>query len=193
MSIYEKQRMEIKEQILDAAINLFKTKGYDKTSITEITKEVGIAKGTFYNYFDSKKAILFIWAEDAVKKLDMSKFFNNSNSVKENIHAFIETISYTIVENQNLYLRCLKEIHLIESNIENKDTFDFKPLYLNIFKASKDFESIENKHLKTKIGVLNNSLFMGIIDFFNNQSDKTSLESYLKEIADICLYGIYTR
>ena len=43
------------EQILAAARKLFKEKGYDGTTIAEIVKEAGVAQGTFYLYFSSKR------------------------------------------------------------------------------------------------------------------------------------------
>lgn len=193
MSIYEKQRMEIKQTILDTSIDLFIAKGYEETSITKITAEVGIAKGTFYNYFDSKKDILFVWAENTVKNLDISKALNPSSTIKENLYIFIEIITKAIVENERLYLTFLKEVQTMDFNTENEESFDFKSLYSNIFNISKDFNLIENKNLDTKIKVLDNCLFRGIIDYFNNHIDNKSLSTYLKEIVDICLYGIYSR
>lgn len=47
-----------KNELLDAAEHLFTTKGYDKTSISDIVKYVNVAKGTFYYYFESKDEIL---------------------------------------------------------------------------------------------------------------------------------------
>ena len=46
------------EQILDAARRLFLTKGYEATTIEDVLTAVGIAKGTLYNHFPGKEAIL---------------------------------------------------------------------------------------------------------------------------------------
>jgi AcrR family transcriptional regulator len=46
------------EEILDAAEYLFNSKGYLHTTVNDILREVGIAKGTFYYYFPSKEALL---------------------------------------------------------------------------------------------------------------------------------------
>ena len=40
--------------ILDAAIKLFRHYGYRRTSMEDIAREAGVAKGTLYLYFDSK-------------------------------------------------------------------------------------------------------------------------------------------
>lgn len=58
-----------KAEILHAAEKLFKQYGYEKTPIDSIIKEAGIAKGTFYYYFKSKKDILDAMVEQARSKL----------------------------------------------------------------------------------------------------------------------------
>jgi len=47
-----------RNEIIDVAQKLFLTKGYDDTSVQDILDGAGIAKGTFYHYFDSKMALL---------------------------------------------------------------------------------------------------------------------------------------
>lgn len=44
-----------REQILSAARKVLDTKGYDATTVSDIVKEAGVAQGTFYLYFESKK------------------------------------------------------------------------------------------------------------------------------------------
>lgn len=63
----------MKEQIQDALISagrmLFLTYGFQKTTIQDITKKVGIATGTFYNYFYSKEHLYFVILEQEEKQL----------------------------------------------------------------------------------------------------------------------------
>lgn len=53
-----KEYDERRNEILDTAERLFHTKGYEKCTINDILREVGIAKGTFYYYFKSKQEVL---------------------------------------------------------------------------------------------------------------------------------------
>ena len=46
-----------RQRLLDAAERVFGTKGYFGASITDITREAGTAQGTFYLYFNSKRAV----------------------------------------------------------------------------------------------------------------------------------------
>lgn len=47
-----------RNEILDAAEQLFVSKGFDKTSTNDILHQVGIARGTLYYHFKSKEEIL---------------------------------------------------------------------------------------------------------------------------------------
>ena len=47
-----------KTEIIDAAEKLFASKGYDKATVNDILSANGIAKGTFYYYFNSKEEVL---------------------------------------------------------------------------------------------------------------------------------------
>ncbi len=44
-----------REQLLRAARKVFRAKGYDGASVSEIVREAGVAQGTFYLYFPSKR------------------------------------------------------------------------------------------------------------------------------------------
>ena len=53
-----KDAAERKNEILDAAEELFAARGYEETSTGDILKRVGIARGTLYYHFQSKEEIL---------------------------------------------------------------------------------------------------------------------------------------
>ncbi|MEP7289809.1 MAG: TetR/AcrR family transcriptional regulator [Chloroflexota bacterium] len=47
-----------RNQILDAATQVFAAKGFHRATIKDVAKAAGIADGTIYNYFDNKTAVL---------------------------------------------------------------------------------------------------------------------------------------
>ncbi|HDR4686564.1 TetR/AcrR family transcriptional regulator [Bacillus cereus] len=53
-----KEYEERRKEILETAERLFLAKGYTKTTVNDILKEIGIAKGTFYHYFKSKEEVM---------------------------------------------------------------------------------------------------------------------------------------
>lgn len=46
-----------RQRILDAGEKVFGERGYEAASIVDITREAGVAQGTFYLYFNGKKAV----------------------------------------------------------------------------------------------------------------------------------------
>ncbi|HLS10263.1 TetR/AcrR family transcriptional regulator [Lentibacillus sp.] len=47
-----------KEEMLDAAVQLFQKNGFHATSVEDITSACGISKGGFYKHFDSKESMI---------------------------------------------------------------------------------------------------------------------------------------
>ncbi|MCL6604826.1 MAG: TetR/AcrR family transcriptional regulator [Paenibacillus sp.] len=52
------RKQVFKEHIFMQAMKLFNEKGFDRVTVDEITQVSGVAKGTFYNYFPKKEAVL---------------------------------------------------------------------------------------------------------------------------------------
>ena len=46
-----------RERIIDAAIEVFCTSGYDSASMADVAAKAGVGKGTLYLYFDSKESL----------------------------------------------------------------------------------------------------------------------------------------
>jgi len=61
---------EMEKVITNCTIELFKNKHFDKISIMEITKYVGISRVTFYNYFQNKEDILDVLIENLLNDFD---------------------------------------------------------------------------------------------------------------------------
>ncbi|WP_332854944.1 TetR/AcrR family transcriptional regulator [Duganella sp. S19_KUP01_CR8] len=47
----------VKEQIVTAGLNLLHSKGFNATSVQDITEAAAVPKGSFYNHFASKEAL----------------------------------------------------------------------------------------------------------------------------------------
>ena len=77
-----------KRKIFETSMKLFAEKGYEATSIEEITATVGVAKGTLYYHFSSKEEIFNFLIEEGIKLLQNSidiktaKFPNYIDKIK---------------------------------------------------------------------------------------------------------------
>jgi AcrR family transcriptional regulator len=54
----EQRKLELRQEIIDAAFDCFAERGYHATGIADIAARLGIGHGTFYRYFDNKRDIV---------------------------------------------------------------------------------------------------------------------------------------
>ncbi|MBV5278997.1 MAG: TetR/AcrR family transcriptional regulator [Campylobacteraceae bacterium] len=115
---------EKKCSIAKASIDLFCEKGIQQTSIEEIAKSAGVAKGTVYLYFKNKEEIVFaIWdmiVERHIKAFESSitpsmsakekiiqfyKFseFDNKDESEKILHLYQHFLSSMLVDNSGLF------------------------------------------------------------------------------------------
>jgi AcrR family transcriptional regulator len=59
----EDVRSETRQRLLEAATEEFAREGYAGANVDRISKAAGFAKGTIYNYFDSKRALMLALIE----------------------------------------------------------------------------------------------------------------------------------
>ena len=59
MKKVELNKKKKQDALLNTAYHLFTEKGFQKTSISDIVNEAGVAKGTFYLYFKDKLDIRY--------------------------------------------------------------------------------------------------------------------------------------
>lgn len=87
---------ERKQEIIDAAIRVFARKGYEKTSISDIAKEINVSQGLCYRYFQSKEemydAAIDEYAEYIASE-NMKKYGLPGNSLKEHIRMMTGKVS----------------------------------------------------------------------------------------------------
>ena len=93
---FEQIRKESKAKILDAALKLFGTQGYQNTSISEIMKLAGVSKGLMYHYFSNKEELIKQLLLDVFKETDELLFVASkatSSEVFENmLRAFFKSL-----------------------------------------------------------------------------------------------------
>ncbi|MES5954570.1 TetR/AcrR family transcriptional regulator [Bacillus fungorum] len=88
MARVTKSASERRNEILDVTESLFKQKGYEKTSTTDITRTLGVAQGTLYYHFKSKEALanaLINRQLKSIKKQFIEVIYNDSLSTYEKI------------------------------------------------------------------------------------------------------------
>jgi AcrR family transcriptional regulator len=190
MSIFDEHRKEVKEKIYNAAISLFQSKSYEKTSILEITEFVGVAKGTFYNFYTSKTDVLFAWAQNVFINLNIGEAMKTGRTTEQNLYLFVDIITKAIEESQGLFRTFLYELLRLQGDKQQTTNFDFITLYERILKNSSDGNRILADDAETKVEIINSVLFMGIISWFDKHVESKGLSSHLKKSVRLLINGI---
>ena len=84
-----------KQKILDAALDLFSTQGFEATSVSQIAYEVGIRKASVYSHFASKQEILESLMQETMKHYERHTIFSEDSIADQDLS--IESITEMIV------------------------------------------------------------------------------------------------
>jgi AcrR family transcriptional regulator len=109
--------MSTEEKLLNSAIALMAKKGYHTTTVADIVKNAGVAQGTFYLYFDSKKALFlklmdsfYSMLEQAIYSVDLgSAQINTTGELAGKIRDAIRSVLIVYQENRILARIFLRE------------------------------------------------------------------------------------
>ncbi|MGB9857457.1 MAG: TetR/AcrR family transcriptional regulator [Dictyoglomaceae bacterium] len=84
-----------RQELIETALRLFLTKGYEKTSVRDILKEVKGSPGMFYYYFSSKEEIfesaIHYYVENYIKELSQI-FKDDSLSLQEKYNKIVSAV-----------------------------------------------------------------------------------------------------
>ena len=114
-----------KEEIVEAALDIFAKKGYFNSRVAEIVEKVGIAKGTFYLYFNSKKD-LFLEMIHRYEQLVEENI--NLEVLKDNEITLEEKFTQITKNYFNFYLKNRKLTNVIQREAVSIDDDFFKEL-----------------------------------------------------------------
>lgn len=112
-NLEEKER--IHQNLLNQGKELFEQYGLKKTSISELTKAVGIAQGTFYQFFDSKEVLFFEIIELEELKIKEKMFAFLQSHIKITKEVFKEFLLLALqMINENPIIRSLFTENIFE-------------------------------------------------------------------------------
>lgn len=84
-----------RQKILDAALDLFSTQGFEATSVSQIADMVGIRKASMYSHFASKQEILESLMQETMKHYERHTIFFDSRIADQDLN--VKSITEMIV------------------------------------------------------------------------------------------------
>ncbi|MEI3614832.1 TetR/AcrR family transcriptional regulator [Pseudogracilibacillus sp. SO30301A] len=135
-----KEKQAIRLSLIQQGRELFRKFGFQKTNILDITKNVGIAQGTFYKFFNSKEELYFVILEIEEQKLreqfavaDIFTEKDPKQSIKNILQQMIEMIEENSLIRElfigDTMTHIVKKLspELLEKHYQN-DSFAIEPL-----------------------------------------------------------------
>jgi AcrR family transcriptional regulator len=107
-AFYEARR----QALVDVALKLWAERGYDGTSVATIASEAGIAKGTFYLYFETKGALLLeVLRRNSLVPSVLALIEDlKTRSLEEAVHGFVRGAWRHLGSQRELLLVALREM-----------------------------------------------------------------------------------
>ena len=93
----ERAKQEKREKIVDAARHLFTTKGFDRTTTSEIAERADIGSGTLFTYAPTKDDLLVMVFHDEIMAVNRRAFEDVPSqlpALDQIVHVFAQMISY---------------------------------------------------------------------------------------------------
>ncbi|AVQ97566.1 hypothetical protein OBCHQ24_00205 [Oceanobacillus iheyensis] len=136
----QREKEWIQQDLLTKGRDLFVKRGLKKTSISDITKSVGIAQGSFYNFYESKEVLyleILEQEEEKIREQLVLPFFQSGNVTRESFKSFLME-AFSVMET-NAFIRQLFDEGIMESllrklpeekvaHLVNSDVDFFTPL-----------------------------------------------------------------
>lgn len=95
MNRRERKKEETRDSIIDCAVNFFREKGFQQTSMEEIAEASDVSKGTLYNYFQDKESILVGHFQKVIAGYgkEMSENFVENKDIRAMLYSLLDFIS----------------------------------------------------------------------------------------------------
>ncbi len=106
-----RRRTETKDKLFEAAISLLAERPYEQVTIEMITERADVGKGTFFNYFENKEAVIVYFFESQFERAEEAIGYGSHpatwDQIVQIIHMLAERDSHSKLFVRTLMALCL--------------------------------------------------------------------------------------
>lgn len=192
LSRRERKKDETRQRIVEQAMQMFESRGYDAVTMEQIAEAADVAKGTLYNYFPVKEAIVSAYMRTCALQAapEIAKMMAEAVDTRERLTTLFVRIAQWQQGRRELYRYYLnyRMTQLLESlrNPELRSGFE-QNLILVIQQGIDDGELRGDLPAVTLAGYLESAYLMVIMSWL--ALDDYDYESGLLQMVDIFLTG----
>jgi len=190
-----RRRAEIRERLFQAALRLFAERGYQETTVEDITEAADVGKGTFFNYFPTKEHVLATYGEERVATIEraLEEARNAKGRVLPVLNEMIANLCRPSSQNPEL-ARSIFAAHCSSAPVRRdlqKRLQRARRLIAEIFTLAQESGEIRRDLSAAELGRLTHIIFMGITLAWSLNPD-SALQKTAAEIWDLLLPNLVT-
>ena len=190
MNQYQKTTEKKKQAIVQAALRLFKDKGFKETSIKSIAEAAEVSPVSIYNYFGSKDNLVALCVNDLFEEItQQAEYILNSDlDFKTKLdHAFALCQEKMSQQISDYFQDKMVEDSVFSTLLTKAITAKKRDIYRAYIKLGKEEGAIAED--------LSTDLILNVMDALNGMGNQLAhsdiLEKEVEQIHQIFLYGIF--
>ena len=189
MNQYQKTTEKKKQAIIQAALRLFKDKGFKETSIKSIAEAAEVSPVSIYNYFGSKDNLVTLCVNDLFEEITQQAedILNSNLDFKTKLdHAFALCQEKMSQQISDYFQDKMVEDSVFSTLLTKAITAKKRDIYRAYIKLGKEEGAIAED--------LSTDLILNVMDALNGMGNQLAhsdnLETEVEQIHQIFLYGI---
>ena len=191
----EQGKVERKERLYEAALNLFRGQGYEMTTVDQITRQAGLAKGTFFNYFPTKDAVLRYMGAREVGRLGAATLsINGTASSIGKLKRLMSALAASLERDRDLVCLIFREgVTVSDLMAGDAGGFSLQPMAALLIRQAQRQNEINPNLDPDALAAALDALYLQQLIRWCESSKPYPLAERLTGIVDLLLSGITTR
>lgn len=193
LSIREQQKRDRKARIFKAAMVLFSERGFQDTTVIDIARAAGVSRGTVFNYFPYKEAILIDHLAQQLADMEGRVLANGvSKSAVASLYEVFDELAVFVEANKQLVLPLSYEL-LNPDPERSKNAYVSLPLVPFIYgflTRARDSGLIRGDFSRERLArTIANTYFLTALQWAAYRQDR-SIKDELRKALQLTLEGI---
>jgi len=182
LPLRERNKRKVTQRIISAAVELFKSQGYQQTTMDDIAAKAEISRGTLFNYFPSKESLLLPWAQEILDNHITPRvmtFLNTQPTTIECLRLLFTVINETILASPDVFQAFMNESIRVNNSPQTASVGNgVQELFLHIVRYGRSRGEVRTDlppaHLAYCVSALQAPLLFSLLE--PNQADAAALE-----------------
>jgi AcrR family transcriptional regulator len=170
-----------RDRLLDVALELFATRGYQAIGLRDLASQLGLHAGSLYNHIENKQCLLFELIEGAVSDLlaDTRRRMRGARTHRDRLQRFVHAfVAFNLAEKHRLLLVTREFVNL--SDEQQQEVNQLKSSYAALLKAIISAECGETGCISDRTGLITEA----VIGMLYGQSLWQSIEVPEQKLTD---------